>query len=66
MPGEFPPDEAEALLGRAGTPRLAERRPFLARKALELVLDMLKVPEADSAPDVVVTCTGSSRDAGHK
>ena len=38
-----------------------ERRPPLALRALELVLDMLRVPETELVPEVAVTCAGSSR-----
>ena len=64
-PGVFPPDEVEALLGRSSKHALMERRFALARAALELVLDILKVPDNELAPDVEVTLTGSARGRLH-
>ena len=54
------PDEAESLLGTSSKPALMERLVALALAALELVLDMLNVPDKELVPDVDVTLTGST------
>ena len=62
----FLPDEAESTLGTSGKPALAERLVALALAALELVLDILKVPpDKELAPEADEIRPGSPKDFSH-
>jgi hypothetical protein len=62
----FLPDEAESLLGTSGKPALIERLVALALKALELVLDILKVPpDSELAAEADEMWPGSPWDFSH-
>ena len=63
--GVFLPEEAESLLGASSTPALIERLVALALAALGLVLDILKVPVRELAPEVDVMFTGSAWKRSH-
>ena len=62
----FLPEEGELPRGTSGKPALAERLVALALAALELVLDILKVPpDKELAPEADEIRPGSPWDFSH-
>ena len=64
--GVFFQKEGELPRGTSGKPALAARLVALALGALELVLDILKVPpDSELAPEADEICPGSTKDDTH-